>query len=86
MHLTWSACHVSHVTCHIFFFFFLRTKWSSLSVEGLLSTGLTPSSFDLIPYSCVGNTNNWVGKIIGSSKAFRQTGTHWKKFINYFFK
>ena len=34
--------HMSRVT--FFFFFFFRTKWWSLSVEGLLSTGPTPSS------------------------------------------
>ena len=36
---------MSHGTCHIsfFFFFFFRTKWWSLSVEGLLSMG--PSFF-----------------------------------------
>ena len=42
-------CHASHVTCHLshftFFSFFLFFKWWSLLVEGLLSTGLTPSSF-----------------------------------------
>ena len=42
-HTTRVTCHVSHVTSHIFFFFF-RTKWWTLSVEGLLSTGPTPSS------------------------------------------
>ena len=40
-----SSCHVSHVTCHISQFFFFLTKRWSLSVEGLLSTGPTPSSF-----------------------------------------
>ena len=50
-HMSRVTCHVSHVTCHffiffffffflIFFFFFFRTKWWSLSVEGLSSTGL----------------------------------------------
>ena len=33
-------CHVSHVTI-----FFLWTKWWILSVEGLLWTGRTPSSY-----------------------------------------
>ena len=37
------TCHVSRVTCHMSFFF-LRTQWWSLSVEGLWSTGPTPSS------------------------------------------
>ena len=48
-HMSCVTCHVSHVMCHtsfyLFIFIFLRTKWWSLSVEGLLSTGLTPSSF-----------------------------------------
>ena len=43
-HMSCVTCHVSHVTCNIFFYFFF-TKWWSLSVEGLLSTGPTPSSF-----------------------------------------
>ena len=43
-HVSRVICHVSHVTCHIFLCFFL-TNWWGLSVEGLLSTGLTPSSF-----------------------------------------
>ena len=49
------TCHVSRVTCHMsrvnffffylfiylfIYFFFFRTKWWSLSVEGLSSTGL----------------------------------------------
>ena len=50
------TCHVSHVTCHvshvIFFFFlfflFFLTKWWSSSVEGLLSTGPTPSSLVML--------------------------------------
>ena len=33
------TCYVSCVTCHVFFVFF-QIKWWSLSVEGLLSTGL----------------------------------------------
>ena len=38
-------CHVSHVTCHVSHVtFFFRTKWWTLSVKGLLSTGPTPSS------------------------------------------
>ena len=43
-------CHVSHVTCHLshvtlfYSSFLFRTKWWSLLVEGLLSTGPTPSS------------------------------------------
>ena len=42
-HVSRVTCHMSRVTCHIFFCFFW-TKWWSLSVEGLLSTGPTPSS------------------------------------------
>ena len=56
-HLSPVMCHLSPVTCHFFFtlkkikwilFFMLQrilTKWWSYSVEGLLSTGHTPSSF-----------------------------------------
>ena len=48
-HVSRVTCHVSHVTCHmshfLSFFLFFRTKWWSLSLEGLLSTGPTPSSF-----------------------------------------
>ena len=40
-HVSRVTCHMSHVTCHVFF---VRTKLWSLSVEGLLSTGPTPSS------------------------------------------
>ena len=46
-HVSHVTCHVSHVTCHcrnIYFF----TVWWSYSVEGLLSTGPTPSSFFII--------------------------------------
>ena len=42
-----TTCHVSRVTCHIYIYiyiFFFFTKWWSLLVEGLLSTGPTPSS------------------------------------------
>ena len=42
------TCHMSRVTCHMSrvkcFFFVFFTKWWSLSVEGLLSTGPTLSS------------------------------------------
>ena len=54
-HVSHVTCHMSRVTCHVsnvtwhmfcfFLFFFLRTKWWSLSVEGLLSAGPTPSSY-----------------------------------------
>ena len=46
-------CHMSHVTGHFssFFFSFFRRKGWSLSVEGVLSLGLTPSSlFELCKY------------------------------------
>ena len=44
-HVSHVTCHVSHVMCHMSqFFSFFFTKWWSLSVEGLLSTGPTPSS------------------------------------------
>ena len=51
---------VSRVTCHLFSFSF-RTKWWSLSVEGLLSTGPTQSSFYLfiiIVKECYQTTSN----------------------------
>ena len=56
MNLSHFTCNVSHVTCHvslilvlfcflfIFFIYFFLTKWWSHLLEGLLSTGLTPSS------------------------------------------
>ena len=46
-HVSGVTCHVSCVTCYMSCVtcnFFL-TKWWSLLVAGLLSTGLTPSSF-----------------------------------------
>ena len=43
-HVFCVTCYMSGVTCHFFFSSFFRTKWWSLSVEGLLSTGPTPSS------------------------------------------
>ena len=48
-HVSCVRCLVSGVKCHFFFLFFfsflfLSTKWWSLSREGLLSTGPTPSS------------------------------------------
>ena len=45
-------CHVSHVLCHmscVIFFLFFRTKWWSLSLESLLSTGPTPYSSIIYP-------------------------------------
>ena len=51
-HVSHVTCHMSHVTCHVshvtfFLLLFFCTIWWSLSVEGLLSTGPTPSSFGL---------------------------------------
>ena len=43
-HVSCVACHVSNVICHFSHIYFFQTKWWSLSVEGLLSTGPTPSS------------------------------------------
>ena len=43
-HVSCVTCHVSNVTCIIIIFFIFFTNWWSLSVEGLLSTGPTPSS------------------------------------------
>ena len=45
-HMSHVTCHVSHVTCHLSQLKKKKwTKWWSLWVEGLLSTGHTPSSF-----------------------------------------
>ena len=56
-HMSHVTCHMSGVTCQVSgvrcqvscvtyqIFFLLRTKWWSFSVEGLLSTEPTPSSF-----------------------------------------
>ena len=48
-HMSCVTCHVSRVTCHVshvtLLFFFSRTKWWSISMEGLLSTGPRLSSF-----------------------------------------
>ena len=56
-HLSRVTCHMSHVTClmsHVMFFcFFFLIKWRSLSVEGLLSTGPTPSSFVSLSSGCI---------------------------------
>ena len=41
-HVSRATRHKSRVTCHMIRF---RTKWWSLSVKGLLSTGPTPPSF-----------------------------------------
>ena len=47
------TCPMSHVTCHmsLFFLLFFWTKWWSLLVEGLVSTGPTPSSLETLPSS-----------------------------------
>ena len=39
------TCHMSHYYYYLLFIYFFRTKWWSLSVEGLLSTGPTTPSF-----------------------------------------
>ena len=46
-HMSHVACHMSHVTSHMSYVkeFKKWTKWWSLLVEGLLSTGPTSSSF-----------------------------------------
>ena len=41
------TCHVSHIYIYIYWFIYFWTKRWSLLVEGLLSTGPTPSSFYL---------------------------------------
>ena len=46
-HVSHVMCHVSHIVCHmsfIYIYFFLD-KVMELVVEGLVSTGPTPSSF-----------------------------------------
>ena len=45
--LTPQTCHVSRVTCHMSQVIFFLTQWQSLSVEGMLSMGPTPSSCDM---------------------------------------
>ena len=57
------TCHMSRVTCHmsraiylfffiyLFIFFFVRTKWWSLSVEGLSSTRLPRLVFSQFEFS-----------------------------------
>ena len=58
-HMSHVACHVSHVMCHVSHFFFIYiyffcflTKWWSLSVEGLSSTGLPRLVFWWIGFFC----------------------------------
>ena len=67
-HVSRVTCPVSHVTCHVFFW----TKWWSLSVEGLLSTGPTPSTF---------HTNN---QLHGETdeRDFAK-GRRWKPYMKY---
>ena len=43
-HMSHVPCHVSQVMCHMSHFSFSFAKWWSLSVEGLLLTGPTPSN------------------------------------------
>ena len=54
-HVSCVTCPMSGVTCHMSQFFFLRTKWWSLALEGLLSTEPTPSSFLI---TCIRETLN----------------------------
>ena len=58
-HVSHVTCHMSHVMCHMSLLFFWTNLWS-LSVEGLLSTGPTPSSFYLYP-TCKWKQTNDVG-------------------------
>ena len=50
-HMSYVTCHMSRVTCHVSYVKKKKLKnvikWWSLSVEGLLSTGPTPSSLVL---------------------------------------
>ena len=55
-HMSGVTCQVSDFSCQVSFFFFFffssfffRKKWWSWSVEGLVSTGPTPSSLDTNP-------------------------------------
>ena len=77
-HVSRVMCHVVHVTCHmscvichiyLFIYLFMENKLWSLSVEGLLSTGTTPSSFNsfivvniIIIFKCPINMSakNWL--------------------------
>ena len=43
-HVSGFRCHMSCVRCHMYFIFFPQTNWRNLLVDGLLSTGPTPSS------------------------------------------
>ena len=62
-HVSWVMCHMSRVTCHMsrvmcpIFLIFFR-KWWILSVERLLSTGPTPSSFHQL------GPLGWVGLVV----------------------
>ena len=87
-HMSHVTCHVSHVTCHMsrvtchmscvtchmspFFLLLFPTKWWSLSVEGMLSTGPTPSSFDRF---CQKINRNKKGFCSGSKFALKKTYT-----------
>ena len=59
-------CHMSRVTCHVslFFFFLFWIKWWSLSVEGLLSTGPTPSSLYSFSLSLISWLHTWLKSYI----------------------
>ena len=46
-HMSGVRCQMSGVTIYIYIYIFFFTKWLSLSGEGLLSTGPTPSSFPI---------------------------------------
>ena len=75
-HMSHVMCHVSHVKYHNYYYFFV-TKWWSLSVEGVLSTGPTRSSLGyILPFRIV-NTNtptlqfiDWTGLWANSVKMF----------------
>ena len=59
------TCHMSRVTCNFFFLLKKFTKWWSYSVEGLLSTGPTPSSLLTVRCFCDLST----AKITGFGRA-----------------
>ena len=75
------TCQVSGVMCHVSFFFslfFLWTKWLGYSVEGLLSTGPTPSSL----YVCLLKDNCHVWFSTWSNfLAANEKGRAWKRSI-----
>ena len=72
-HMSHVTCHMSHVTCHYYYYFL--TQWWSLSVEGLLSTGPTLSSFLLPTWQVLNAVSLFIGTfrhVAGSSKSLKK--------------